>query len=104
MSLLLDTHVVLWWLTDDAALEDGFKARLDDDPDIWVSAATVWEVTIKESLGKLESRADLSEAVAGSGFHPLAITFGHASTAGRFRRCTATPSTACSSHRRVARA
>jgi PIN domain nuclease of toxin-antitoxin system len=81
--LLLDTHVVLWWLTDDATLSDEFKARLDDDPDIWVSAVSVWEVVIKESLGKLTSRTGLSTAVAESGFRPLTITFGHAAAVGR---------------------
>ena len=83
MSLLLDTHVVLWWLTDDATLSDEFKARLDDDPDIWVSAVSVWEVTIKESLGKLPSREGLSAAVAESGFRPLTITSEHATIVGR---------------------
>ena len=46
MSLLLDTHVVLWWLTDDATLPDEAKARLDDDPDVYVSSATIWAVAI----------------------------------------------------------
>jgi hypothetical protein len=40
MSLLLDTHVVLWWLTHDPALPDDIKARLDHDPGIYISAAT----------------------------------------------------------------
>ena len=47
MSLLLDTHVVLWLLTDDTNLSEEVKARLEGDPDVWVSAATVWEVAIK---------------------------------------------------------
>jgi PIN domain nuclease of toxin-antitoxin system len=83
VSLLLDTHVVLWWLADDATLSDEIKARLDDDPNVWVSPVTVWEVAIKESLGKLESRSDLSDAIADSGFRQLAITFEHAVAAGR---------------------
>ena len=49
MSLLLDTHVVLWWLTDDPTLSDEIKNRLDHDPDVYVSSATIWEVTIKQS-------------------------------------------------------
>ena len=40
MSLLLDTHIVLWWLTDDVTLADDIKARLDHEPDVFVSAAT----------------------------------------------------------------
>jgi len=83
MSLLLDTHVVLWWLTDDATLPDEAKARLDDDPDVYVSSATIWEVAIKESIGKLTGPDDLPEEIARSGFRQLPISFEHAATAGR---------------------
>jgi PIN domain nuclease of toxin-antitoxin system len=83
VSLLLDTHVVLWWLLDDATLSDGLKARLDDDPDVWVSPVAVWEVGIKQSIGKIVALDDLAEAVADSGFRQLLITHDHAVTAGR---------------------
>lgn len=83
MSLLLDTHVVLWWLTDDAALHQAVKTRLDEQPDVYVSAASVWEVTIKQSLGKLSEPVDLAEVIASSGFRPLPITLEHATAAGR---------------------
>ena len=52
MRLLLDTHVVLWWLTDDPTLSDEIKALLDHEPDVYVSAATIWEVAIKQSIGQ----------------------------------------------------
>ena len=83
MSLLLDTHVVLWWLLDAAALDERFKARLDDEPDVYVSAASVWEVAIKQSLGKLTAPADVGEEVVRSEFRSLAITADHALAAGR---------------------
>jgi PIN domain nuclease of toxin-antitoxin system len=83
MSLLLDTHVVLWWLTDDPTLSDDIKTRLDHDPDVYVSAATVWEVTIKQAAGKLTEPADLPERIRGSGFADLAISSEHAIAAGR---------------------
>lgn len=83
MSLLLDTHVVLWWLTDDAALSVDIKARLDHDPDVYVSAATIWEVAIKQAIGKLTEPADLPERIRDCGFAALAISFEHAVTAGR---------------------
>ena len=83
MSLLLDTHVVLWWLTDDPTLSDDIKTRLDHDPDVYVSAATVWEVTIKQAAGKLTEPADLPERIHGSGFAELAISSEHAIAAGR---------------------
>ena len=54
MSLLLDTHVVLWWLSDDPTLAAELKDRLDHEPDVYVSAATIWEIAIKQSIGKLK--------------------------------------------------
>ncbi|CAM3961013.1 type II toxin-antitoxin system VapC family toxin [Nocardia ninae] len=83
MRLLLDTHVIVWWLTDDPALSDDLKERIEHDPDIYVSAATVWEVAIKQALGKLTGPIDLPEHVMGSGFLPLPISAEHATLAGR---------------------
>ena len=83
MSLLLDTHVILWWLTDDAALSDEMKTRLDDEPDVYVSPASLWEVTIKQSIGKLSEPIDLAEEIGNSGFRELPVTVRHAIVAGR---------------------
>jgi len=83
MSLLLDTHVVLWWLTDDATLSNDIKARLDHDPDVYLSPATVWEVAIKQAIGKLLEPANLPERIRDSGFRELHLTSEHAIAAGR---------------------
>jgi PIN domain nuclease of toxin-antitoxin system len=83
VTLLLDTHVVLWWLMDDPTLSDEVKDRIDDDPGVWVSAATVWEIGIKESIGKVSVPQDLSEVITQSGFRHLPITFAHAAAAAR---------------------
>ena len=83
MSLLLDTHVVLWWLADAPSLSDEIKARLDHDPDVRVSPATIWEVTIKQAIGKIKEPADLPERIRDSGFTELPITSAHAMAAGR---------------------
>ncbi len=83
MSLLLDTHVVLWWLTDDPTLSDDIKTKLDHDPDVRISAATISEVTIKQAIGKLVEPADLPERIRDSGFVELPITFEHAIAAGQ---------------------
>jgi PIN domain nuclease of toxin-antitoxin system len=83
MSLLLDTHVVLWWLNDDPALSDDLKERLDHDPDVYMSAATIWEIAIKQATGKLAGPEDLPERVRDSGFVPLPIKHDHAIAAGR---------------------
>lgn len=83
MSLLLDTHVVLWWLTDDPRLSDDIKERLDHEPDVYVSAATIWEVAIKQAIGKLMGPAGLPEQMVASGFGNLPISSAHAIAAGR---------------------
>jgi PIN domain nuclease of toxin-antitoxin system len=83
VTLLLDTHVVLWWLTDDRTLSDDIKDRLDHEPDVYVSSATIWEVAVKQAIGKIKEPADLPERIRGSGFRQLPITFEHAIAAGR---------------------
>jgi PIN domain nuclease of toxin-antitoxin system len=83
VSLLLDTHVVLWWLADESELPDEIKGRLDHEPDVHVSAVTIWEVTIKQALGKITGPADLPELILGSGFRELPVGSSHAMAAGR---------------------
>ena len=63
---------MLWWLTDDPTLADDIKDRLDQEADVYVSSATVWEVAIKQALGKLEP-ADLPERIRSSGFRLLVL-------------------------------
>ena len=82
MSLLLDTHVVMWWLDDDPTLADDIKDRLDQEQNVYVSSATVWEVSIKQALGKL-GPPDLPEQIRDSGFRHLSITADHGIAAGR---------------------
>ena len=78
MGLLLDTHVVLWWLDDDPTLDSAVKDSLDVDSEVYVSAATVWEVGIKQALGKLTAEYDLAGRVRDSGFAALPIVADHA--------------------------
>lgn len=89
MRLLLDTHALLWWFTDDARLSA--KARkliLDEGNEILVSAASAWEVSTKFSLGKLSEVSDLlarfEELVAADGFKHLAVNYRHALRAGSY--------------------
>ncbi|HEY2794272.1 MAG TPA: type II toxin-antitoxin system VapC family toxin [Micromonosporaceae bacterium] len=83
MSLLLDTHVALWGLTGDKSLGDDLLDRLTHDPDIFLSPVTIWEIAIKQALGKLAGPPDLAERVRDMGFRELPITHTHALTAGR---------------------
>ena len=77
--LLLDTHVLLRWLDDPAALEAPAR-RLIADPRnrVFVSAAVAWEITIKRQLGKLDAPDDLETALAEERFQHLPITVRHA--------------------------
>lgn len=83
MRLLLDTHVVLWWLDDSPELSGEVKDLLDTEPGVYVSAVTPWEIAIKQSLGKLDGPEDLAERVRDSQFSGLPITAGHGVRAGR---------------------
>ena len=83
MSLLLDTHVALWGLTADATLGDDVLDRLRHDPDVFLSPVTLWEITIKQTAGKLNGPSDLAERVREMGFRELPVTYAHAIAAGR---------------------
>ncbi len=81
--LLLDTHALLWALDDDDALDEAARnAIVDPRNDVFVSAISIWEISIKRSLGKLKAPGDLISAVEASGFQELAVTFVHADHAG----------------------
>jgi PIN domain nuclease of toxin-antitoxin system len=78
VSLLLDAHVLLWLL---AGERDRFGRRtlaaLRDRPSL-VSAASIWEIAIKRSLGKLKAPPDVVATVASRGLRLLSITALHA--------------------------
>ncbi len=79
MILLLDTHVVLWWLDNPLQLTDtARKAIAEPANEVLVSAATAWEIAIKRSLGKLQAPTDLEGAIITCGFRRLPITLAHA--------------------------
>ena len=83
MRILLDTHVLLWWLAGDAALpRNAGDAIADSDSEVLVSAATAWEIAIKKAAGRLEAPDDLIEALDANDFGTLPITAPHALAAG----------------------
>lgn len=84
MRLLLDTHALLWWLANDPSLaEDATSAIADAGSTVFVSAATAWEMAIKQALGKLEAPSDLERQLELNRFEPLPVTISHACAAGR---------------------
>ncbi|MGV8933984.1 MAG: type II toxin-antitoxin system VapC family toxin [Gallionellaceae bacterium] len=82
MRVLLDTHAFLWWIWD--APELSAKARkyiANPENECLLSLASVWEIAIKSSLGKLKIDRSLDqfipEQLSANGFKPLEIGFRH---------------------------
>jgi PIN domain nuclease of toxin-antitoxin system len=82
MRYLADTHILLWALADDKRLPERHRAILLSGAEVFFSAASVWEIAIKKSLGKLKAPDDLSTLLPRAGFRALNITPVHAETAG----------------------
>ena len=79
MKLLLDTHVLLWWLDDSLRLPPQMRELIaDPERTVFISAATAWEIRIKQKLGKLDLPADFDAALDTSEFHWLSISRVHA--------------------------
>ena len=88
MRLLLDTHALPWWLDGDRRLSRRARTAIGEaENTVFVSAASAWEITTKNRLGKLPGAADVAAdvagAVSGQGFTALDITIVHAQRAGR---------------------
>lgn len=81
MSLLLDTHVFLWWMEDSARLGPRPREAIAEAPLVYVSAASAWEIALKVRLGKLRTPAPVGQAIAESGFEELPIRVAHADAA-----------------------
>jgi PIN domain nuclease of toxin-antitoxin system len=76
VDLLLDTHTFLWW--DEDKLPRKVVERIQSAGEVYVSAASAWEVAIKAALGKIDVREALSTAIADYGFSPLPVALEHA--------------------------
>lgn len=92
MTLLLDTHVVLWWLADDPALGPPARAAISDPrEDVFVSSVSVWEIAVKRRLGKLEAPDELVQELERQRFRELPLTGAHAWLAGHLEPHHADP-------------
>lgn len=79
MRILLDTHVYLWFLADSPRLPKKARTKISQADDVFVSAASIWEATIKAGLGKLDvDPADLVAGIEASGFVELPVRARHA--------------------------
>jgi PIN domain nuclease of toxin-antitoxin system len=76
VRVLLDTHTLLWW---DAGKLKGPTVRVvQRATEVFVSAASVWEISIKAALGKIHMAVPVSAVTRAYGFRELQITFAHA--------------------------
>ena len=90
MILLLDTHALIWWLADDAALPVQVRKTVENAANtVLVSAASAFEVSTKYRIGKLPGAAALAmtfeATITKEGFRPLPIAMAHASLAGNLK-------------------
>ncbi len=82
MNLLLDTHVLIWWMQGSKRIGPRAKtAMFEDQARLWLSAASIWEMAIKSVIGRLSLDAPLEKSVpflARQGVRALPISVGHA--------------------------
>jgi len=77
-AYLVDTHALLWFLTDDPKLSAPAKQMmLSPEHVLLVSAASTWEIAIKTQLGKLDAPDDLPDLIRAQGFDELDVSTRH---------------------------
>lgn len=81
MRILLDSHVALWWLDDNAAMGPRCRELITQADEAFFSVVTPWELGIKVALGKLTMPDGLVDELESQGFVPLSITAAHAELA-----------------------
>ena len=78
MGYLVDTHIFIWCLSNDKKLSNkAQKIIKDPDNNIYVSTASLWEISIKNASGKLSLKTTLAEMVSLSGFEVIPIMLPH---------------------------
>ena len=83
MNLLLDTHVLLWWLDDHPSLSRKAKDAVADGKNlVCVSAVVIWEIKIKEALGKLKIPRNFRNVIENQPFEMLDVKVEHAHAVG----------------------
>ncbi len=84
MSLLLDTHVFLWWIGESGRLTQAARdAIADPGAQVYLSAASAWEISIKRALGRIDMRdEEFQYGMRESGFVELPVTSLHGLAAG----------------------
>lgn len=79
MNLILDTHIILWWLDNNEKLPEKYFRLITDSNNIcFISSAVIWEISIKSGLGKLEIPGNFTEILQQEGFSELPVSWEHA--------------------------
>jgi PIN domain nuclease of toxin-antitoxin system len=75
--LLLDTEALIWWDANDRRLSGRARAAIQQADEVYVSAASAWEIVIKESIGKLRTTRRPAQVLEDAGFLELPIGIEH---------------------------
>jgi PIN domain nuclease of toxin-antitoxin system len=86
VRLLLDTHILLWSLMDDPRLTTRYQMALNNSEEVFVSAVSIWEISIKQALGRLQVDGDVLSIVRKTNCQQLNVTWEHAKAAGMLPR------------------
>jgi PIN domain nuclease of toxin-antitoxin system len=79
LRILLDTHLLLWWLGSTPELSEQARALISEPENtIFISAVSLWEIWLKESLGKLRLPGDFETRLAAESFESLPLSAAHA--------------------------
>ena len=76
MKLLLDTHLLLWWLGNNPSLSEQARGLISDPKNtVFISAVSLWEIRLKESLGKLRLPTDFENRLVAESFEALPLSW-----------------------------
>ena len=78
MTALLDTHVVLWWMSGSPGVGPRSRALLESSTTRYCSAASIWEMTLKKSKGKRRIGDRFEDEITSMGMTHLPIDARHA--------------------------
>lgn len=79
MRLLLDTHIFLWAIGGSRSLKPSMRQMIQTADEVYVSAASIWEIAVKAGLGKIKADTEaVVDAIGKSGFTELPVRAAHA--------------------------
>ena len=67
-NLLLDTHAFIWYSENDSKLPEAIKIEIETADRVYISIASLWEIAIKLSIGKLSLRSNYESSLFQRGY------------------------------------